>query len=737
MRVADAAERSAALDPTRSFCVSAPAGSGKTELLIQRYLVLLSRVARPEQVVAITFTRKAAAEMRQRVMQALRSAEAGEPVQGAHQQVTRAAAEGALAADAAGQWLLTRDENRLNIKTIDGFCMALTRQMPILSRFGGPAEILDEAEPLYREAVAGLFEVLQSGEPPAHELRELLSHFDNNWPQVQGLLLDLLRRRDQWGEYVGVRHQPERAETLLAETVSDLVADELQSLRRLLSPWSEQLLALLRYTADQLGHPPVVAFPPVEPAALPTWRALKRLLLTGQNSWRKSVNKRDGFPAGDSEAKQRKQALLSMLASMQETPGLLDALTALDSLPELQAGTGGWQIVMSLAHLLPRLNAELLLVFAKHGQVDHSQVALSALDALGDDESPTELALRLDYRIEHILVDEFQDTAINQFELVRRLSRGWGSHNAMNPQAPRTIMIVGDAMQSIYGFRDANVGLFLKARDQGFNGVTLEALQLCVNFRSDEGLVEWVNSTFEQAFPHSDDSVLGQVSFTPAVPVKPEGAHRAAEVHGFQGDCADAQEIDFICEQVQRGMASENCASIAVLGRSRAHLQPLLAAFRSRGITASVQGMETLADVPEVIDLLSLCRALLNPADRVAWLAILRAPWCGLTLADLHHLVTLAQPLAVAIDRPELARGLSVDGAKRLARVSDAIAFARQTRDRLGLRVWLEQVWLRLAGPTVLTTVGASEDVERFSACRAGRSAGGRAQHGLAERETG
>ena len=74
-------------------------------------------------------------------------------------------------------------------------------------------------------------------------------------------------------------------------------------------------------------------------------------------------------------------------------------------------------------------------------------------------------ALRLDYQITHILVDECQDTAINQYDLVHALTRGWGQHNETNPQAPRTVMMVGDGMQSIYGFRNANVGLFLQARE--------------------------------------------------------------------------------------------------------------------------------------------------------------------------------------------------------------------------------------------------------------------------------
>ena len=97
MSIIDAAQRARAIDPHTSFCISAPAGSGKTELLIQRYLQLLSRVERPEQVLAITFTRKAAAEMQERVVDALQAAKRGEPCHGEHQPITRDLAEQALA----------------------------------------------------------------------------------------------------------------------------------------------------------------------------------------------------------------------------------------------------------------------------------------------------------------------------------------------------------------------------------------------------------------------------------------------------------------------------------------------------------------------------------------------------------------------------------------------------------------------------------------------------------------
>src|SRR3954467_15055305 len=118
--VADQVQRDLALDPRRSFIVQAPAGSGKTELLVSRYVKLLSLVERPEEVLAITFTIKAAAEMRNRVLARIPNA-----------------------ADIA---------HRLRIQTIDALCMALTRQMPVLSRFGAQPQIVEDPRELYLEA---------------------------------------------------------------------------------------------------------------------------------------------------------------------------------------------------------------------------------------------------------------------------------------------------------------------------------------------------------------------------------------------------------------------------------------------------------------------------------------------------------------------------------------------------------------------------------------------------------
>ncbi|HEU4924233.1 MAG TPA: UvrD-helicase domain-containing protein, partial [Burkholderiales bacterium] len=116
----DDAARQSALDPRRSFIVQAPAGSGKTDLLVRRFLKLLSVAEKPEEIVAITFTIKAAAEMRERVLKNIPKSK--------------------------------EISHRLRIQTIDAFCASLTRQMPVVSGFGAQPGIIEEADEHYREA---------------------------------------------------------------------------------------------------------------------------------------------------------------------------------------------------------------------------------------------------------------------------------------------------------------------------------------------------------------------------------------------------------------------------------------------------------------------------------------------------------------------------------------------------------------------------------------------------------
>ncbi|MFN5724228.1 MAG: UvrD-helicase domain-containing protein, partial [Betaproteobacteria bacterium] len=132
----DSHNRLSALNTNESYIVKAPAGAGKTELLTQRVLALLATVDEPEEIVALTFTNKAAAEMRDRVVSSLRRSASGQPPVEAHKITTYELGRKVLERDAARQWHLLEHAGRLQITTIDALCGQLARQMPLMARMG-------------------------------------------------------------------------------------------------------------------------------------------------------------------------------------------------------------------------------------------------------------------------------------------------------------------------------------------------------------------------------------------------------------------------------------------------------------------------------------------------------------------------------------------------------------------------------------------------------------------------
>ena len=154
---------------------------------------------------------------------------------------------------------------------------------------------------------------------------------------------------------------------------------------------------------------------------------------------------------------------------MRGNEALRVALCEVKSLPPGRYDDDQWNVLEAIIKLAPLAIGELRLVFAQHGKADFIEMAQGALRALEGEDGPTDLLLVLDYRIRHILVDEFQDTSFTQFELLKLLTSGW------EPGDGRTLFVVGDPMQSIYRFREAEVGLFLRAWHEGIGSVSARA----------------------------------------------------------------------------------------------------------------------------------------------------------------------------------------------------------------------------------------------------------------------
>jgi ATP-dependent helicase/nuclease subunit A len=727
----DDASRLEALEFT-SFIVEAPAGAGKTELLTQRYLKLLATVESPEEIIAITFTNKAASEMKKRIMDSLVDANSGEPPLLPHKIVTFELGKKALARSAEKSWELLTTPSRLRIYTIDSLSANLARQMPLLSRFGTQPAVSEDASLYYEEAAKRTLAHLDDA-TKGPLVQMALRYFDNDHYRLNALLAEMLAKRDQWQYYVMNHHDASLAEAALAH----LVTQDMQALAPVMPLRVQQaLMPIARYAASNLSCDMSVALLrdwetpiPFKPEALAMWRAVVDLVLTGTNTFRKSVNVKNGFPATP-EGKDYKEQLDAVIQTLKQTEGAELALKKLKELPNPKYDEQSWQIVLALAHLLKLATAELWLVFQQHGEVDFVEISQKALLALSDvEENPTDLALKLDYRIKHLLVDEFQDTSPTQIKLIEYLTQGWIDGDG------RTLFLVGDPMQSIYRFRKANVGLFLRVAQKGIGGLSLNRLKLWRNNRSHAPVIEWVNDTFKKVFPEEDSVSRGAISYRAFVAKErnPEGAgvHFYPILDGntsieLDDDAMDEaidsdvrqREANQIIEIIKATWTENPTRRIAVLVRARNHLHNLVAEIRRNHSEISFQAVEIeeLANRQVVQDLLSLTNALHQRADRVHWLAILRAPWCGLNLKDLHQLVggdQYSTMLHLMHDEARL-QSLSDDGRRRLLHLRSVMQEALDHRGRMSISRWVHGVWVMLGGPACLWDAGDVRDVQAF-----------------------
>ncbi len=743
----DADARLAAIDTSRSILVQAPAGAGKTSLLTQRFLALLAEVEEPEQILAITFTRAATAEMRQRILTALESARNTPPSVGESQELRLARA--ALHHADACSWQLLEQPHRLDVQTIDSLCLRLAHAQPLLARLGGSLQPAENDRALYNTAARRTTALLGDASDPelAAALELLLLRRDNNLAEVERLLAEMLQNRSAWLgvlplapashiDWTAVREQLEQPFLDAHARVLDALTAFSEAEPELLAEW----IALARYAAGNLEQPILDDYDLsllLESASADVftghahWLALTAVFLKKEGEPRAAWNIRHGFPAPDKATakqenerrKQHKDRIKACSASLQSLvsgpESLQQLLCQLRSLPAPGYTDDQWQTLRAAFLVLRRAAAELRFTFAEANRVDFVEIAQAAEQVLRDETTLRGL-LESEQR-RHLLIDEFQDTSRAQHRLVAELMREW------QPGDGRSVFLVGDPLQSIYSFRQAEVALFHQTREHGLPcgpdpnedsaRHACHPLQLTHNFRAHQALVDALNSRLAQVFPpgHAD-------RFVPAT-AWPRAAEieNSLELHTSFLDTDAGQTVtrdeetqavlDILESELPRITSAEARGDseyrVAVLVSARNHLAHITRALRDRRIPYRAVDLEPLAERQEVHDLHMLLRALLHPGERVAWLTVLRAPWCGLTLNDLHILAgsddrrLLKRPVAELIEtRAQL---LSPDGRQRLGRTWQALRHALQTRysedNNTSLAAWLERAWTALGGP--------------------------------------
>ena len=632
--------REAAVDPANDVVLEASAGTGKTRVLVERYLRLMQSGVDPRHVLAMTFTRKAAAEMRDRVIAELR----------------RRAADGTLS---VALWNRLRERLvDIEISTIDAFCFGLLREFPLEADVDPAFEIADETEMarLVDEAIESTLRAVRPLFVDDEAVRLLFARV--RLPSLRRALAQLVDRREIALPAVAAfvkRH----ARVSSAAEASRRFAERLRA--ALDATGTRQTLfddgphgspEFGRLHADLLA---LDEWPDNEPVrAQQLRRRLETHFLTRQGAPRQRLARAltpDLF--GSPAARARHEAAVRQVA-----PLLADAISALDADVDGILARGVHRVLTIAVGKYERLLHD-------HALLDFAGMLSRAVRLLENQEEFARSRLKLQARYHHLLIDEFQDTSRLQWRLVSLLIDAWGEGEGA-ADAPTSIFVVGDRKQSIYRFRHAEVTLLDEAarRIGALRPARAVHTTISASYRAVPELLAFVNSLSEEIQSPEDLPERFRYTSTDRFPVSevgPGGRRDGQPVLGIVAEPTMHECASAVALEIERLLATATVRDrhgpprrarpddIAILFRARTGHQHFEEAIEARGIRTYVYKGLGFFDAPEVQDLQALIGYLARPdSDRRA------AEWLrsrALRISD-AGLVQLAPSFARALADP-------------------------------------------------------------------------------------
>ena len=726
LELADAPARIAAVDPSRNIVLEASAGTGKTRVLVERYVNLLRAGVDPEHILAITFTRKAAAEMRQRIIERLKEASR-------------------LSQSDAARWRDLRNRlGDITISTIDAFCLSLLREFPLEADVDPAFNLADETEMprLVSESLDQAFRVCRAVARDDDDVALVFAQLGER--RLRAGIAALLDRRLVAPQ--ALRRYLERGPRELtaaaacrsaAIRLSELFAGVRDGIDTFVSDGplahpqfamlADDLRALARRARKVDDQP---AFEPREEQA--AFRGfidrLRIYFLTQDGKPRGKAFTGTGFTAADCETedawKRHRQTASSLAAPVAE------AIRAFRRDLNVVMSRGVWRIfAVALRQYQHTLDA--------HALLDFSGVLERAVALLKEMGEFAQSRYRLEARYRHLLVDELQDTSRAQWDLVSLLVRSWGEgFGAAADALPPSIFVVGDRKQSIYGFRDADVSVLDDAAEfvSGLRVDEGTRQAISVSFRAAPALLAFVNDVFtsiagegsidrKDSFRYRDTDrfpVQAAVQVEPDPPVSfitgtgpREAAGRvAAEVERLLGGT--------VVRDRATGLArAAKPADVAILFRSRDSHRDFESALAARAIPTYVYKGLGFFDADEIQDVVALMRYLADPLSNIRAATLLRSRFVRMSDGAVARLAPALADAIIASSMPSAASSFAEDDRLLLERLRSDVQRWLSWVDRLTAsevisRVLEETNYSReLAGPRRLQ---ARENLKKLRA---------------------
>ena len=678
-----------------SFIVQAPAGSGKTSLLVKRFLNRLLEVKSPKEVLALTFTNKAAAEMAQRLKEALEGKSKDNEIKKIVEKISKHALK--------NKW----DEgyiDTLMVMTIDKLALRLIKQTPILSSSGVNFLTDEDPDDLYRETIR---ETITSNA----ENHLLFKYFDYDYHKLTEQLLALISKRDQWLPIVSglLRSDDKNIEeiygTYYTNELNIWVEEKIKP--NFTNEDLKELEIIVSYSADNKNIDRKDKLR--SSINYEFWFYIRDLILTKSGKQiRKKIDTSSGFPATN-VGKEIKERLLKLIKLKNNKFNILIDFfnvtyhkNIVDIYPLITP------FCLLLIDMVTRLNEK----FKERRIIDFTQIMGNAVEALRD----THLPLILDQNISHILVDEFQDTNESQLIFIELLTQNF----AGNPD--KSFFAVGDPMQSIYRFRKAEVEIFSRVQKSGISDLKLTSLFLKVNFRSNKNIIDWLNNSFSKAFPLIDDSDEGSVPYSSCESSNNNlegGMELIALTCDTKSKTAQYEaEALYVLNLIKDTRKSNPDASIAVLTRSKAHLNELITLINKKDSSIPIDAIEMskILSNQTFQDILCLTKALFDFSDRTNWIAALKSPWCGLSINDLVLLFEKDHKSLVweLINNIDNTSRLDKNSARRLRSFVEVIRENIQYRGRISHRYFVEGIWRQLNGEKSMVDSNDIQNIDLF-----------------------